>query len=1033
MFKKPTLYRGLTSVFCFLLIICLLASTVLEFNRTMVDQTLGTTSELIVSTQSDTSNAFTAFTPDSEFLTDGKLDMAKNEQIHKDLGIRIQEEGSVLLKNEGDTLPLPATAKVSVFGYRGYQGLGLGWSGKGYNVAEGLANAGLEINPVLKDTYGTLGIRAMAPGWASNKTYDFLYDPAEPDYADLAAANADLDKSLQDYNDAAIIVLGRSNGEGADYKPGTVGVAEGVGSRTALALSTKEKALVDHVCENFDKVIILITTVSPMELGELQDNDKVDSIMWIGHTASYGANGVGNLITGKANPSGGLYDTYARNSLSSPAMRNMGHYELANAAEIVRKDTSSVGTRGTDPGFSHYVIEAESVYVGYRYYETRYYDAVLGQGNASVKTDPTGIYEDSKDGWNYVEEVVYPFGYGLSYTTFEQTIEGIEWEKSAHEQKATVSVKVKNTGDVAGRTIVQVYAQSPYTEYDRKNLVEKSAIQLMAYEKTDVLKPGETVTVQVVCDLQNLASYDENVAKTYIMENSDQYFFAVGNGVHDALNNMLAAQGKTTADGMDYNGNAKAAIRWTYDTATDGDVDAYTFSVSKAGVEITNQLDYCDWNDYEPGTVTMLTRQDWAGTFPKTYEGLAGTELMIQHYSGNIIDTFTKENPDTAERLAAVKFDQPTDVKFADMVGADFDDYRWQELVDAMSVEEAVLFAIESGRGFADVPSIGFPAGRYAENGPGTPTWLGAEGTVTNAPWSIAQPEESYNLGVFPTFSVLASTFSNETAYEYGRVLANDAIFGNKPMMWLPGANTHRTPYNGRSEQYFSEDPVLTGLITMEAAIGALSKGGIVTAKHMAFNDQEMHRSGVGTFMTEQRAREIELRAFQLPFEASKYDTEEKDVGMLGVMTSFSKLGGIECTVNEGLLKGILAGEWDYNGYMVSDLKDDLDLMPQAFKAGLGGYDWRTEADDIDPYKDPEFFRYDADVLEAIKEVCHQKLYTFANSSFMNIVDSSTATVWNLTWWRAAYIGGIACSAVLMVASAALYVITLKKNGKERA
>ena len=261
-------------------------------------------------------------------------------------------------------------------------------------------------------------------------------------------------------------------------------------------------------------------------------------------------------------------------------------------------------------------------------------------------------------------------------------------------------------------------------------------------------------------------------------------------------------------------------------------------------------------------------------------------------------------------------------------------------------------------------------------------------------------------------------------------MLANDAILGGKPMMWLPGANTHRTPYNGRSEQYFSEDPVLTGVTTMEAAMGALSKGGIVTAKHFAFNDQEMHRSGVGTFMTEQRAREIELRAFQIPFESAKYDTEDKDTGMLGVMTSFSKLGGLECTVNEGLLTGILAEEWGYNGYMVSDLKDDLDLMPQAFLAGLGGYDWRTAADDLDPYSSVEFFRYDAELLKAMKEVCHQKMYAFANSSFMNSISTSTHTVWNLTWWRAAYIGGITLFGLLTVASAALYILTETKSRK---
>ena len=1029
MFKKPAIYRGLACIFAFVLIVSILASNILEENRTMVDQTLKTTSQRVIA--SENSNSFSAFIPDAEFLTNGILDMKKDEEIHKALGTRIQEEGSVLLKNENATLPLSSTAKVTVFGFRGYLGIGGGWGGGGVSVADGMTAAGIQVNPTLKEIYAGMKLSSANPGWASNKTYDFKYDPGEPAPSALTAANASVEATYADYSDAAIVVLGRGNGEGADYKPGVEGVADGVGARNALALSANEKELINYACDHFNKVVVLITTVSPMELGDIKDNARVGAMMWIGHPATYGAYGLGNLIAGKANPSGMLYDTYAHNSMSSPAMRNMGHYEFTNADQIVRADTSSVGTRGTDPGFKHYVIEAEGIYVGYRYYETRYYDCVMGDESAKTKTDDTGIYEDSKEGWNYTEEVCYPFGFGLSYTTFAQSIENVTWTKTAHEQIAHVTVNVKNTGSVAGKTAVQLYGQAPYTDYDRQNGIEKSAVQLLAIEKTGEIAPGQSVTLTVDVDLQNLATYDERVAKTYIMENSDQYFFAVGNGAHDALNNILAAQGKTVADGMDYAGQADAAFRWTYDTAKNGAVDADTFSVSKAGVKITNQLQYSNWNDYEPGTVTILSRSDWAGTFPKTYGEMTAPALMIEQYSGHVVPYYTKDNPDSAQALAAVKFDQPTTLKFSEMTGASYDDPRWNELIDAMSLEETVLYAIESGRGFAAVDSIGFPGGRYAENGPGTPTWSSAEEGAMNAPWAIAQPEQSYNLGTFPCFAVVASAFSPELAAEYGWVLANDAILGDKPMMWLPGANTHRTPYNGRSEQYYSEDPVLTGAITMEAAVAALSKGGIVTAKHFAFNDQEMHRSGVGTFMTEQRAREVELRAFQIPFEARKYDTAEKNVGMLGVMTSFSKLGGVECTVNTGLLTGILHGEWDYKGYMVSDLKDDLDLMPQAFKAGLGGYDWRTEADDIDPYKDVEFFRYDAELLKAMKEVCHQKMYAFANSSFMNRVGADVVTVWNMTWWRAAYMVGMYASAALLALSVGMYIASVAINKKK--
>ena len=1028
MFKKPAIYRGLACVCAFVLIMSILASNILEENRTMVDQTLKTQSQRVIATEN--AQGYTAFLPDEEFLTNGVLDMEKDEAIHIALGTRIQEEGSVLLKNENAALPLSADAKVTLLGIRGYRAINAGRSA-GITIAEGLESAGVQVNPNVKEFYMKVKALLSNPGWASNKTYDYKYESGEVAVSRVVDGVKNVESTFEEYHDAAIVVLGRGNGEGADYKPGAEGVKANSGMRNALALSNDEKELINYACDHFDKVVVLISTVSPMELGDLKDDPRIQAMMWIGHPATHGAYGLANLIVGKANPSGMLYDTYAHNSMSSPAMRNMGHYELTNADQITRKDTSSVGTRGTDPGFQHYVIEAEGIYVGYRYYETRYYDCVMGDASAKTKTDDTGIYEDSKEGWNYTEEVCYPFGYGLSYTTFEQSIEKITWDKSAHEQIAHVTVNVKNTGSTAGKTAIQVYGQAPYTDYDRQNGIEKSAVQLLAIEKTAEIAPGQNVSLTVDVDMQNLASYDEWVAKTYIMENSDNYYFAVGNGAHDALNNILAAQGKTVADGMDYDGKAGAAARWTYDTARNGDIDTETFSVSRAGVKVTNQLQYSNWNDYEPGTVTMLSRSDWAGTFPRTYEDMTAPALMLEHYNGHVIPYHTKEDPDSAEALASIKFDQTTSVKFSEMTGAAYDDPRWNELLDAMSLDETILFAIESGRGFAAIDSIGFPGGQYAENGPGTPVWASEEEGAVNAPWAVAKPEKDYILGTFPCFAVVASAFSPEIAAEYGRVLANDAILGNKPMMWLPGSNTHRTPYNGRSEQYYSEDPVLTGIITMEAAIGALNKGGIVTAKHLAFNDQEMHRSGVGTFMTEQRAREIDLRAFQIPFEARKYDTAQKNTGMLGVMTSFSKLGGVECTVNDGLLNGILHGEWNYRGYMVSDLKDDLDLMQQAFKAGTGGYDWRTESEDLDPYKDAENFKYDAELLNGLKKACHQKLYAFANSSLMNSVGSDVQTVWNMTWWRGAYMGGMYGSAALLVLSIGMYIVCLVINKKK--
>lgn len=1037
--RFSTLFRGLFCVFMFLLIVAILASWILETNRTMVDDTLNTQSVVLV-TEEDDGTLFTAFTPDEEFLTaDGKLDLQKDIDIHHDLSVRIQEEGSVLLKNNG-ALPLltgsaqASSLNVSVLGRRGYDTTG---------VADALTAAGVNVNPALATPYSewSRANRLMSPGWASNKSYDFKYDPLEMPVSNLGASD------LGTYDDVAVVVLGRSNGEGADYKPGgegsdeegniTGGVATGVGARNALALSQNERDIIEFAKEHAEKVVVLINTVSAMELHELKTDEGIDAMMYIGLPSTYGAEAVANLLLGKANPSGGLYDTYAADTAANPAMMNFGHYELTNADEIERADTSSVGTRGTDPGFTHYVIEAESIYAGSYYYETRYYDAVVnkssGAGTESVGASYIDV-ADSNSQWDYANNVTFPFGYGLSYSGFTYSMSDVTLERrGGHAVYAKFSVTVTNSSGPAGKTPVQIYAQSPYTEYDKENLVEKSAVQLLTFEKTGLLQPGASETIDFEVDLQELASYDANNAETYIMEEGT-YWLAVGNGAHDALNNILAGQGYDTGDGMDANGNAALAKSYEYTSATDNAVDDFTFAQSKAGAEITNQLDYADWNDYEAGKVKYLSRKDWDGTWPRTYTDMEAPDLMVQHYSGNIID-YKKpgsSDADGSEVVFGKKSEQG--LKFAHMKGAEFDDPRWKELIDQITMEEAILFAIESGRGFAAIDSINYPEGRYAENGPGTPVWYDDDSTEPQAPWKVAAPDGRYSLGSFPTYAVIACTFSRELAYEYGRVLGNDAIFGEKPILWLPGANLHRTAYAGRSEQYLSENPVLTGIITMEAAYGAWQKGAIVTAKHFAFNDQEMHRSGVGTFQTEQRAREMELRGFQIAFEANKYNEpvegERAFEGMQGVMTSFSKLGGIECTVNEGLLRGVLKGEWGYHGYIVSDLKDDLDLMPQAFLAGLGGYDWRTFEDDVQPYMASENFSSDAKVLEAIKEVVHEKLWVFANSSFMNRVNATTHSEWNMTWWRGLYIAGIVVFAVITAASLALYVVSeiLKKR-----
>lgn len=1055
MYRKKSIFRGITALGAFVLATSVYASNLLEVNKVMVDQTLGTKSSITV-TEEDDSTLFKDFVPDADLLgEDGKVDPVKWDQAHKNAAVKLQEEGTVLLKNTQNCLPMAAGAKVSVFGTRGI------------SLSTQLQNNGFVVNPELKAAYGTRA-STTSPGYANNKMPYKLFNQKETSKESLLAKNDKLEDSFKEYNDAAIVVLGRQNAEGADYKKGVDAVDPSNQARNSLASTIQEREIVDWACANFDKVIVLIETVSQMEVGYLKDNPKVQAILYVGLPDSYGssATGIYNVLTGKVNPSGGLYDIYASHSESSPAMVNMGLYEFSNKDDIMlvqdsslfgrgaklttekvqalidirnaqgtgRIDTSSIGTGGTDFGFYNYLIESESIYVGYRYYETRYEDCVLGQGNAS---STTGTF-DSTSGWKYDEEVDYGFGFGLSYTTFDYDLSDVTIEEvGRHEKVAKFSVTVKNTGSVAGKTPIQVYSQSPYTQYDKQNGVEKASVQLVTFEKSEIIQPGQEKTYPVTVDLQDVASYDSYGKKTYIMENSDEYYFAVGNGAHDALNNILALKGKNIVNGMDYNGDSSAAKKWSYQSSNSVDgVDDYTFGYSKTGVKIENQLGKVTWNDFEPGKTKELTRNDWSGSWPVEQFNLTAPKEMVELLKGEYFDVKGKNNRDLSEEEFQRMFNQPSELKFADMKLADFDDYRWEELLSSMSFEEALDFALQSGRGFAEVESVGFPTGSYAENGAGI-TWLNTSTEELQAPWKIEKPTTgsypSSTIGYFNTYAIWASSFSRETMNEIGRLMGNDSILGDKPIVWLPGANTHRTPYGGRASQYYSEDPVLTGICTMEVAYTALQKGGIITAKHFAFNDQEGGRSGVSPFMSEQRAREIELRAFQIPVEMNKYDTEEKDVGMLGLMTSFSKIGAVECTASYGLMTNILQKEWGYHGYVVSDLKDDLDIMPQTFLAGSTGYDWRTYDIDILPYFNVEDFKYDRGVVEAIKEACHRKMWVFAHTPLINSVNRTTHSEWNQTWWRTAYTAAIIGSAILTALGGLTYLalVVLEKKKKE--
>ena len=1081
--KKRALWRGLTTLFTFIFSLTIIIGVVAESYKATIDTALGTLSEKFVSENTEDDPLYDKFQPSAEVLNeDGTGNSHALIQKAIDLNRQQAAEGAVLLKNnnaDGQGLPLAGNSQVTLFGIRSHVSL-LGssfgvkaqgpyisleqaltqnktdfkntiaytlnnnfatgevtrgatldsWSGDEFEF-EG---AGFTVNPVMTAVYDKLNETYLH---SENETPSAEYDPGEPSAAEIKAVNSDYAASFAEYGDAAIVVISRPSAESKDYLPG--GVVDGLGAEEPLQLTANERDTIEMAKKCSDNVIVLLNSANAVEIGDLKNDPEIDSILWIGFPGCYGMLGVSDILCGRPSPSGALPDIYATYNMSAPAMQNMGNFQYENGAEML---TRGAGQTGGTTG--NYLIEAEGIYVGYRYYETRYYDSVFGNGNAG---SPVGAYASSAE-WDYDKEVAYGFGYGLSYTDFTQEFEGEpEFNVSTDpvtgvcDATAVFHVKVTNTGDMAGKSIVQIYGQAPYTEGG----VEKSAVQLLNFGKTDTLKPGESQVVSVEVDLQYIASYDntydngDGTVGTYILD-PGTYYFAMGNGAHDALNHMMARQG---ADPESLSGESNSAMAYEH-KITEDFISSTAFSVSKTGEKISNQLDYADWNYFQPGEVTYLSRTDWAGTYPKSYTDMTlVNEELINLLNG---DYYTIQTDDDT---SGITWGKDSNLMFYEMYGTDFDDAKWQELLDKMTLEEAQYLATFGGPSIPGVSSIGTVETYMTENaGNGVAVNLNAS-KDTGAPWSISasDPNGNWHPEVFANAPLVAASFNQDLYKEVGSFIGEEALFTGIPILWGPGLNTHRHAYNGRNGEYYSEDPVLSGSAAMEFAIGALDYGLIAAPKHFAFNDQETNRSGVAPYMLEQRAREVELRAYQIAFEATKYDTEEVDAGMRGLMISFSKIGPVECTASYELMTEILKEEWGFKGYAVTDIYDDTDIYGAVLASGTTCFDTRgisgfygattlencsTFATQVDGSKvSAQLLSGDARLQNAVKDSCHNILYAFSQSSLMNRYNSTTHIEQTMTWWRMAYMAAIAAFGILLLASGALYVVSSKRKERE--
>ena len=561
---------------------------------------------------------------------------------------QVEAEGAALLMNNG-ALPLAEGAKVSTLSSSAvnlvYGGTGSGNvdASKADNLKVALEKSGMVVNPVLWDWYnGEEGSQYNRTASAGESAV--LAGQASIPEVPVSVYPDDVKASFAEYGDAVIIPISRIGGEGYDCE---------FNEFNYLALSAEEQEMMQWAADmkaagTVKSIIMLINTSNALQVDFLKNNDyNVDAVLWIGGVGISGTNAVADILAGKINPSGSLADTYCYDNYSSPAMQNFVPTTYEGYAEgVIPKNAST------------YMIYQEGIYVGYKYYETRYEDTVMGTGNA-------GNYV-------YSDDVAFPFGYGLSYTTFAYSDMAVNY--NAATDTYDVSVTVTNTGDMAGKETVQIYLQSPYTKYDIDNLVEKSAVQLIGFGKTDVLQPGASEVLTVSVDKRDMAAYDAYGAGTYILDAGDYYLIAATDA-HNAVNNVLAAKGYTTADGMDAEGNAALTYKWTEEK-----LDTTTYATSLNGTKIENQLSHADINLYEGSddTVTYLTRNDWEGTFPTEIKQLKLTEQMIDELQD------VQYDPADYPATAMPTLGADNGLKLVDMIGKDFDDPDWQLLLDQL-------------------------------------------------------------------------------------------------------------------------------------------------------------------------------------------------------------------------------------------------------------------------------------------------------------------------------------------------------------
>lgn len=798
-------------------------------------------------------------------------------EAEKELALEVAAEGMVLLKNDNSALPLAKGSKVSVFGQTAQM-----WmtkekltNTKDTVFLEVLQNAGFEINGALRKLYkqskhtkwGTganLGNGGIPGTWAVDEV-------PQSEYTDAVK------QTYADYSDAAIIVLTRGGSEGGDL-PRDMERFNGNAGEGYLQLTQNEKDLLAAVHEaGFKKTIVIMHSTNAMDMSDILDAAYgVDAVLWVSGTGEDGVEQVGKLLAGDINPSGRTVNTFAYNNFSAPAMQNFGDFRFTKDGKVIDAVTTTVG------GTYSYNVYSEGIYVGYRYYETRYEDAVIGTPNV-------GCYD-------YAATVAYPFGYGLSYTSFDWT--DFTATKADANGNITLSVKVTNTGSVAGKDVVELYYQAPYTDYDRTNGIEKAAVNLGEFGKTRLLQPGESETISLTVNVNDMASWDSAVHQCYLLETGD-YYLTLARDAHEAVNNVLAAKGYAVE-----NSHADRTVK--HELAKEVVIDT-----AVTGAKLQNIFDDCwlldalslsrsNWtmmdNDgirYATGTMAGLSQTTDAAGSVYTHEASDATVKALTSEGWDIAGNPHGMNDPF---YSLQKFSQQNGLTLADMTGKPFNDPDWDKLLDEMSQEELMALVGLGHYQTSPVESIGKTLS-HSTDGP-----QGMIDYVTDG--------RGYQ---FTDANMLGATWNRDLARRFGDLCSQEFTMKGASNWYAPAMNLHRTAYSARNFEYFSEDSIHSGIMAREVAVAARENGGNPQLKHFFLNDQDTNRGANGrlaTFATEQTMRELYAKPFQMCAEAAP---------SCGIMVSMARVGTHIAPGYYALCTTLVRDEWGMTGAIITD------------------------------------------------------------------------------------------------------------------